>query len=146
MSRIIVPTILLQLSWCYTEILSNKQAVKEFWWEAALRGDFIGKNLMSHSTASVTSQSERWSTACSEIQMSGPLGTVLGSIWKNPNVIPSIVLLPIGDMDSIKTVLWAQPSPHPKWHLDRLSRFCTAHGCYRQTVRETNWQTTQVHL
>jgi len=26
-------------------------------------------------------------------------------------------------------VPWAHPSPQPKWHLDRFSRFCRAHHC-----------------
>ena len=30
-------------------------------------------------------------------------------------------------------VPWAHPSPQTKRHLDRLSRFCRAHYCYRQT-------------
>jgi len=30
------------------------------------------------------------------------------------------------------TQCWAQPSPNTKWHLDRFSRFCTAHG--RETL------------
>jgi len=30
-------------------------------------------------------------------------------------------------------VPWANPSPHPKWHLDRFSHLCRAYSCYRQT-------------
>jgi len=34
-----------------------------------------------------------------------------------------------GDLDPIQYMVpWAYPSPHPKRHLDRFSRFCTAHG------------------
>jgi len=32
-------------------------------------------------------------------------------------------------------VPWTHPSPHPKQHLDRFSRFHRAHGRYRQTDR-----------
>ena len=32
---------------------------------------------------------------------------------------------------------WAHPSPHPKRHLDRISRFCRAHDRDRQTDRQT---------
>ena len=40
-------------------------------------------------------------------------------------------------------VLWAHPSPQPKEHLDRFSRFCTAHDRDRQTAdRSTDRQTT----
>ena len=33
---------------------------------------------------------------------------------------------------------WAYPSPQPKRHLDRLSRFCTAHYCDGPTDRQTD--------
>jgi len=51
---------------------------------------------MGHLTASVAGQLECWSAACMEIPMSRPLGTVLGSVWENPDIIPSKV-------------------PHPMW-------------------------------
>jgi len=39
-----------------------------------------------------------------------------------------------GDLDPIiYTVSWANPSPKPKQHLDRFSRFCRAHLCDRKT-------------
>ena len=40
---------------------------------------------------------------------------------------PSKLPLPMGDLNPIYMVLWAHPSPRPKRHLDRCSRFCTAH-------------------
>jgi len=33
---------------------------------------------------------------------------------------------------------WAHPSPHPKWHLDQFSRFCTAQDCDRMTDQQTD--------
>ena len=30
-------------------------------------------------------------------------------------------------------ISWACPSPHPKWHVDRFSRFITARGYVQQT-------------
>jgi len=39
-----------------------------------------------------------------------------GGIWTPSNTVP-----------------WAHPSPQPKRHLDRLSRFCRAHNCDRLT-------------
>ena len=33
-------------------------------------------------------------------------------------------------------MVYAHPSRHPKRHLDRLSRFCAAHGCNQQTHRK----------
>ena len=52
-----------------------------------------------HSTASAAGQSERWSTACEEIPMSGSLKTVLGGMRENPDVIPlSKVPFPVGDL------------------------------------------------
>jgi len=33
---------------------------------------------------------------------------------------------------------WANPSPQPKQHLDRFSRFCRAHYCDRLTDRQTD--------
>jgi len=40
--------------------------------------------------------------------------------------------LPDGtNVHPIKHMLpWTHPSPQPKQHLDRISRFCTAHGLY----------------
>jgi len=93
----------------------------------------------THSTASVVGQLERWLTACREILMSGPVRTVLGGERKNPNVIPSKVLLPVGDVNThlIHSFLWANLSPHPKRCLDRFSHFCMAHDRDRQTDRQT---------
>jgi len=51
---------------------------------------------MSHSTASVASQSKCWSTACWEIPTSQPLGMMLGGVWENADIIPSKVPLPTG--------------------------------------------------
>jgi len=39
-------------------------------------------------------------------------------------------------------VLCVHPSPHPKRHLGRLSRFCSAYDCDRPTDRPTDRQTT----
>jgi len=36
-------------------------------------------------------------------------------------------------------ILWVHPSPKPKQHLDRFSRFCRAHYRDRQTDRPRNW-------
>ena len=33
---------------------------------------------------------------------------------------------------------FAHPSPHPKRHLDRFIRFCSAHGCVQQTDTHTD--------
>jgi len=41
---------------------------------------------------------------------------------------------------------WTHPSPHPKRHIDRFSRFCRTHVCYRQTDRQTDRQTTLLRL
>ena len=38
---------------------------------------------------------------------------------------------------SFPTGIWANWSPHPKRHLDRLGRFCRAHSHYRQTDHST---------
>jgi len=40
------------------------------------------------------------------------------------------------------TIPWAHPSPQPKWHLDRFSRFCRAHWCDRPTDHATRSITT----
>jgi len=64
-----------------------------------------------------------------------PLGRVLGDVRENPGA-PSR-----GNLDSgrlIYMVPLAHPSSHPKRHLDRFSRFCRAHGRYRQTDRKTD--------
>jgi len=43
-------------------------------------------------------------------------------------------------------VPWANPSPHPKRHYDRFSRFCRAHDRDRPTDRQTDPQTTLLRL
>jgi len=43
-------------------------------------------------------------------------------------------------------VPWAHPSPKPKWHLDRFSRFCIVHHCDRSTDRPTNHATQSVTI
>ena len=63
------------------------------------------------------------------------MGTLVDSTQRNPEVIPSKVSLPVGDLDCISIVHWAHPSLHPKRHHDRFSRFCMDHGRYRQTDR-----------
>jgi len=50
-------------------------------------------------TASVAGQSERWPTACGEIPPLRPLGTVLGGVRENPDVIPVKVPLTVGDLN-----------------------------------------------
>jgi len=50
---------------------------------------------MGHLAASAAGQLECWSAACVEIPMSRPLGTVLGSVWENPDIIPSKVPRPM---------------------------------------------------
>jgi len=43
-------------------------------------------------------------------------------------------------------VPWAHPSPQPKWHLNRFSRFCRAHYCDWPTNRPTDHDTRSVTL
>ena len=43
-------------------------------------------------------------------------------------------------------LIWAHPSPHPKRHLDRFSRFCRAHDRDRQTDRQTDHVTRSVTI
>jgi len=38
-------------------------------------------------------------------------------------------------------LLWVHPSPQPKPHVDRYSRFCRAHYCEKQTDIQTDRQT-----
>ena len=38
-------------------------------------------------------------------------------------------------------IAWPHTSLHPKQHLDRFCRFCTAHDCDRPTDRQTDRQT-----
>jgi len=42
----------------------------------------------------------------------------------------------MGELDRHLTYdsMWAHPSPQPKRHLDRFSRFCRANECGRQTM------------
>jgi len=41
---------------------------------------------------------------------------------------------------------WARRSPQPKRHVDRFSRFCSAHDCDGQTDRPADRETTLVRL
>jgi len=77
------------------------------------------------------------STACGGIPTSGPLGTVLCGVWENPDVTPSKVPLPLGKQTPSSLGPRDYASPHPKRRHDRFSRFCKAHGRYRQTDRQT---------
>jgi len=55
---------------------------------------------------------------------------------------PEKLPLPMRDLDPIKcTVPWVRPSLQAKRHLDRFSRFCSAHYCDRPTDRPTDRQT-----
>jgi len=61
--------------------------------------------------------------------------------WAAPS--PSKLLLRMGDLDAhLNHGSWAHPSPQPKRHLDRFSRFCMAHECDRPTDRPTDRQIT----
>jgi len=105
-------------------------------------GIFHWENLTWHSNASAASQLECWSTACGEIPTSGPLGTVLGGMWENPDVIPSKVPLPTGHLDAhIIHSFLGPPESTPKQCLDQFSHCCRAHGRSGQTERLTDRQT-----
>jgi len=57
--------------------------------------------------------------------------------------------LPMGGSEppsNIEMVPWAHPSPQPKRHLDRFSRFCRAHKCDRQTDRQTDHATRSLTI
>ena len=67
--------------------------------------------------------------ACREMTTSGPLGTVIGDMRDNLDVIPSKVALGNshggpGPHPLQHVVPWTHPSPRPKRYLDRFSRFC----------------------
>jgi len=86
-------------------------------------------------------QSERWNMwkfphAYVEIPTPWPLGTMLGGVRDNPDVIPikSAHFRGGSALHLIYSSL-ANTSPHPKRHFDRSSRFCRAQNCYRQTDR-----------
>ena len=93
-----------------------------------MAGFFVGK-IQCDTQTSADSQQERWSTACGEIPMSGPLGTVLGSMQENPNVI----CLKNAPSDGgsgphqIHSSL-GPPESTPQWHLSRFSHFRRARG------------------
>jgi len=98
-------------------------------------GIFHRKKLTWQSTASATSQSECWSTACGEIQM------VLGGVWKILVSSHSKVPLPLEDLDPIYYIVpWDHVSPHPKWLSRLVQPFL--HGSV-VTDRLTNKQTDQ---
>jgi len=105
------------------------RVVKELWWEAALhRGTFsfekfnvtldcfcgrpirmLVNSMWGISDVRETGNSALWHA---------------GKSWRHP---PSKVTLPVGNLDPIYyTVPWANPSPHPEWHLDRFSPFAVA--------------------
>jgi len=52
---------------------------------------------------------------------------------------PKKLPLSRGDLGpQLGMVPWADPCPQPERHLDRFSRFSTAHGCDEQTDRQTD--------
>jgi len=55
-----------------------------------------------------------------------------GHVWACPVPVPfgsQNCPFTHGALDFLQyAVPWANPSPYPKWHLDRFSCFCTAHG------------------
>ena len=58
--------------------------------------------------------------------------------WAAPSP-PSKLPIPLEGSGPQHVVLWAHPSPQPKLHLNRFSRFCRAHYCNdRLTDRQTN--------
>ena len=53
----------------------------------------------------------------------------------------------VASMCTPRRLSWVhQPSPYPKRHLDRFSRFCRAHDCDRQTDRQPDHATPSVTI
>jgi len=58
----------------------------------------------------------------------------LYAIYIGPPPSPLITHIPVGIWNPINyTVVWAQPNPQPKRHLDPFSRFCSFHYWDRRT-------------
>jgi len=90
---------------------------------------------MWHSTASAPSQLECWMTACAEIWTSGPLGTVLGGVQENPDVIPrQKVPLPVtGSEPSCNIQFLEPPASISREAPSSVQHFLHTHGRYQQT-------------